>query len=156
MKEINKAFAEVSSIIKHMDKEMYVKIPKGFIGLIENNKDKEYKVNIDYTKSINEQKLLQDTRVILALIYRDYFCSPDKKQQLITEDKEEIRKAEEILKEKNEIDFEKINTQRLEKKSEEYNENAQNFENQMICYPKESFIKRIINKILNFLHFFRK
>ena len=31
MKEINKAFAEVSSIIKHMDKEMYVKIPKGFI-----------------------------------------------------------------------------------------------------------------------------
>lgn len=156
MKEINKAFAEVSSIIKHMDKEMYVKIPKGFIGLIENYKDKEYKVNIDYTKSINEQKLLQDTRVILALIYRDYFCSPDKKQQLITEDKEEIRKAEEILKEKNEIDFEKINTQRLEKKSEEYNENAQNFENQMICYPKESFIKRIINKILNFLHFFRK
>ena len=156
MKEINKAFAEVSSIIKHMDKEMYVKIPKGFIGLIENNKDKEYKVNIDYTKSINEQKLLQDTRVILALIYRDYFCSPDKKQQLITEDKEEIRKAEKILKEKYEIDFEKINTQRLEKKSEEYNENAQNFENQMICYPKESFIKRIINKILNFLHFFRK
>ena len=73
MKEINKAFAEVSSIIKHMDKEMYVKIPKGFIGLIENYKDKEYKVNIDYTKSINEQKLLQDTRVILALIYRDYF-----------------------------------------------------------------------------------
>ncbi len=156
MKEINKAFAEVSSIIKHMDKEMYVKIPKGFIGLIENYKDKEYKVNIDYTKSINEQKLLQDTRVILALIYRDYFCSPDKKQQLITEDKEEIRKAEEILKEKNEIDFEKINTQRLEKKSEEYNEKAENFENQMICYPKESFIKRIINKILNFLHFFRK
>lgn len=156
MKEINKAFAEVSSIIKHMDKEMYVKIPKGFIGLIENNKDKEYKVNIDYTKSINEQKLLQDTRVILALMYRDYFCSPDKKQQLITEDKEEIRKAEKILKEKYEIDFEKINTQRLEKKSEEYNENAQNFENQMICYPKESFIKRIINKILNFLHFFRK
>ena len=156
MKEINKAFAEVSSIIKHMDKEMYVKIPKGFIGLIENNKDKEYKVNIDYTKSINEQKLLQDTRVILALIYRDYFCSPDKKQQLITEDKEEIRKAEKILKEKYEIDFEKINTQRLEKKSEEYNEKAENFENQMICYPKESFIKRIINKILNFLHFFRK
>lgn len=156
MKEINKAFAEVSSIIKHMDKEMYVKIPKGFIGLIENNKDKEYKVNIDYTKSINEQKLLQDTRVILALMYRDYFCSPDKKQQLITEDKEEIRKAEKTLKEKYEIDFEKINTQRLEKKSEEYNKNAQNFENQMICYPKESFIKRIINKILNFLHFFRK
>ena len=156
MKEINKAFAEVSSIIKHMDKEMYVKIPKGFIGLIENYKDKEYKVNIDYTKSINEQKLLQDTRVILALMYRDYFCSPDKKQQLITEDKEEIRKAEKILKEKYEIDFEKINTQRLEKKSEEYNEKAENFENQMICYPKESFIKRIINKILNFLHFFRK
>ena len=66
------------------------------------------------------------------------------------------REKQQLKKEKYEIDFEKINTQRLEKKSEEYNENAQNFENQMICYPKESFIKRIINKILNFLHFFRK
>ena len=56
----------------HMNKDIRNKIPLGFINLIKNNKNDNYKLKINYNISINSQKLLKDTRTILALIYRDY------------------------------------------------------------------------------------
>ena len=69
---INQAFSEVYDIVNHIEKDLYNKIPKNFIAMLEKNKDEKYVPQIDYSKSINEQKLLKDTRVILSLIYRDY------------------------------------------------------------------------------------
>ena len=59
------AYSEVYNIINHFEKELYDKIPQSFINAIEKNRDLNYKVNIDYTKTINEQELLRETRVIL-------------------------------------------------------------------------------------------
>ena len=81
------SFNETYDIICHLDRKLYNKIPKDFIKFIEQNIDYNYKVNIDYSKSINEQKLQRDTRVLLSLIYRDYLCSLDEKNRLIQEDK---------------------------------------------------------------------
>lgn len=36
---INQAFSEVYNIIMHMEKEMYSKIPSGFIKMLEDNRD---------------------------------------------------------------------------------------------------------------------
>lgn len=76
-------------------------------------------MNIDYSKSINEQELLKDTRIILSLIYRDYICSKEEKNELLLKDKKEIEEQERILQEKYQIDFGKRKDKITEKTYEE-------------------------------------
>ena len=66
------ALNEVLDIINHMDKSLYNKIPKSFIEMLKKNISKDYTVDIDYTKSINEQNISKEARAILSLIYRSY------------------------------------------------------------------------------------
>ncbi len=98
------SFSEVYEIILHMDKELVNKIPQKFISFIKQNKKDDYVTNIDYTKNINEQELQKGTRVILSIIYRDYLCSDEKKKELMQNDNIELRKIEEELREKYNID----------------------------------------------------
>lgn len=102
---INQAFCEVYDIINHMSKEMQEKIPKSFVNLIKDNRDLDFKFYIDYSIDIKEQ-LLEETKVILSLIYRDYLCDKEKREKLLAIDLEEIRREETILQEKYKIDFE--------------------------------------------------
>ena len=138
---INQSFSEVYDIILHLEKELYNKIPQKFIQMIEQNRDADYEFNIDYSKNINEQKLLPDTRVILSLIYRDYLCSPEERQKLIKKDELVLKQYEKNLQEK-------YNTENLFK-----NKNTSNIKENtgfkpvsMVKY-KESIIKKIINRI---------
>lgn len=103
---MNQAFAEVYDIIMHLEKDLYNKIPKSFIELVEQNRDKEYKFNIDYLKDINEQYLLQDTRAILALIYRDFLCDEEQRLKLKEQDEKQLEKSKKIL-------YEKYNTDNI-------------------------------------------
>lgn len=135
---INQSFSEVYDIVMHLEKRLYNKIPNSFLLMLKDNKDDIYKVNIDYSKSINEQELLKDTRVILSLIYRDYICSKEKRQELIERDKIELKKYQESLNEK--FDIENIFENRKKTHEQE--------KNQMVKY-KETVFKMIINKILS-------
>ena len=101
---INQAFSETYDVITHMSKEMQEKIPKSFINLIKENRDLDYKFNIDYSTDIKKQ-LLKETKVILSLIYRDYLCSSEKIVKLIALDIEEIGGEEKSSQEKYQIDF---------------------------------------------------
>ena len=107
------SFSEVYEIILHMDKELVKKIPVQFINFIKQNKKDNYIANIDYTKSINQQELQRGTRVILSIIYRDYLCDDEKKKELMQNDSIELKKIEEELREKYNIDnlFKKKNNQ---------------------------------------------
>ena len=95
-----KCFNEVYDIINHLEKNLYDKIPKKFIEFVENNIDKNLKVNIDYSITINEQYLEPDTRAILALVYRDYLCDDEERKKLIEKEKEDI-----LLEEKDQGDY---------------------------------------------------
>ena len=97
---INKAYSELYDIINHLEPELYKKIPKEFIEKIDENRDKKFNVNIDYSKSINDQELLKDTRIILSAIYRDYICSKEKRQELIKNDRIELAKLDKAKREK--------------------------------------------------------
>ena len=141
----SQAFAEVYDIINHFDKELYVKIPQNFISMIYKNRDLNYNVNIDYTKTINEQELLRETRVILSLIYRDYLCTKEQQEEIILQDEKELEEQEAELREKYQIDFEKLKNKRARKEdAHEENENA------LIEVQEEKWYKKIITKILNF------
>ena len=139
---LSQAFAEVYNIIMHLEKELYDKIPKSFIEFVEQNRDKEYKINIDYLKDINEQYLLQDTRAILALIYRDYLC--DEKQ------KEKLKKQDERLLEENKKKlYEEYNTDNLFRKNA--NKYISNQETSLIEKNNEKWYMKIFMFIKQFV-----
>ena len=132
---------EVYDIIYHMENKLFNKIPKEFIKVIEQNRDENMKVNIDYSKSINEQKLQRGTRVVLSLIYRDYLCSEEERKTLIEKDQEELKHIEEELREKYNPDnlFKKAKVENTEE--EDVNTNKD-----MIIY-KENIIQKIFRKL---------
>lgn len=57
----------------HTDTVLLNKIPQNFIRMIKENRNKEYITNIDYNKKLIEQDILHDTKVMLGVIYRNYF-----------------------------------------------------------------------------------
>ena len=76
------ALSEVYDILNHFEPDMYKKIPQEFISYVEQNKDNNYITRIDFSKSINEQNILQETKVILSIIYRDFICDKKLKEKL--------------------------------------------------------------------------
>ena len=130
--------SEVYDIIYNM--KLYNKIPKGFIEIINKNRNPQYKVNIDYSKSINEQELQRGTRVVLALIYRDYLCSEEERKALIQKDKDELKKIENELKERYNPDnlFKNKKIEEIEIKGEIQ---------ALVEYKEKTFIQKVWNKI---------
>lgn len=137
MENMRQAFSEVYDIVNHLEETLHNKIPKKFIELIQENKDNIYIPKIDYSKSINEQNLLKDTRIILSLIYRDYICSSEEREELTKIDSIELKKIEEEK-------AKEFNYDELFKKKKEHEYNNSN--TKMVVY-KESIFKRIINRI---------
>lgn len=134
------ALSEVYVIINHFDRSLFEKIPNNFMNFVKNNRDINYHVNIDFTKTINEQKLLKETRVILSLIYRDYICSEEERKAIILNDRNELEKQEETLRKKYEINFNKsktpINNENNDKK------------NELVQIKQQTWIKKLISRIL--------
>lgn len=133
---------EVYDIIYNMETELFNKIPKVFINILEKNRDINFNSNIDYSKSINEQELQRETRIILSLIYRDYLCSENERKKLIEQDNAELRQLEQEL-------YEKYNPDNLFKNKQ--NVNIEQQELQLIKYEKINFLTKIINKIKKIL-----
>ena len=74
-KEYRDAMVDVLEIIKYLDDDMLEKIPLDFIKLLNQKKSTTYVSTIDFTKSLEENNLSYPTKVILAYIYREFFCS---------------------------------------------------------------------------------
>ena len=141
----SQVFSEVYDIIYHMEEELFNKIPKGFIKMVQQNRDENFVVNIDYCKSINDQELQRGTRVVLSLIYRDYICSKEEREEIITNDEKELKHVEEEIREKyNPHNIFKNRKYKVEDMQEE-NDNTE-----MIIY-KENIIQKLVRKIKEFL-----
>ncbi len=136
------AFAEVLEVLKNSNQNIIEKIPEKFITFLNENKDDNYIVKIDFLNKNWENFVKQETRAILALVYRDYIVSSEEREKLLVEEKEEQIKIENELREKYNPDNIFKNRQQSKNVSEENNENAV----AMLEY-KEPIFKRIINKI---------
>ena len=136
------AFSEVLEVLKHTSQDIIRKIPERFIVFLKENKDNEYIVDIDFSKANWEDEVKQETQAILALIYRDYIVSPEKKTALIKEEKEEqIRIENEIIKKYNPDDIFK------NKKGKIVLDNT----NLPMEIKKENFFKKLVNFIKSLL-----
>lgn len=132
-----KVFSETIEVLKHTDKEIVEKIPDTFKRFLLENMDKENVVQIDFSKENWEETILEDTKALLALIYRDYIVSAEEKEQLLLEEKQENG-----LKEKNKV--EDLLKNRQTEIPKEIEENTQLEE--IHQYP---WYKRLYKKILS-------
>lgn len=141
------AFAEVLKVLNYVDKNLTNKIPNRFIDFLEENKDPNYIVKIDFTNDNWENTIKEETQAILALIYRDYIVSPEKRKELIAEETNVQQRIENEIREKYNPDniFSKLKQEEIIEDSIVNNEVA------MMKY-KESIFKKIVNKFKNILH----
>ena len=89
-----KAYKEVYEILKYVPKEDLSKIPQDLLKTIEYNMDKTYDYKIQENLEFEEQPMLNETKAILAVLYRDYWASEDEKARILEKQKYDIKKAE--------------------------------------------------------------
>lgn len=140
--EFSKGLSEIDYILKHTDRELLQRIPQSFWDFIEENKDIEYEVTININQPLEEQNLMEDTKNLMAFIYRNYICDGNEKQEYNELLNQNQRRYDEELSQKYSYDnIFKTNTKEEEIVIED---------NQMIEYQEESIFTKIMNKIKNF------
>lgn len=70
-----KAYKELYEILKNIPSEDLSKIPKEVMHTIIDKKDDDYE--FDFTGNIDNSNLLEETRALLAVIYKKYWTTPE-------------------------------------------------------------------------------
>lgn len=99
-KEYAKAYKEVITILNYVPEADVKKIPQEKINFYRSNMDQDYEYMIDETKGFEEQELLEETKAILANIFRDYWATPYQKERIEAKERYDLKKAEEEKREK--------------------------------------------------------
>lgn len=139
-----KAYKEVIEILKYVPKESIDKIPQDIIDTYRENMDNDYNFKVDINKSFEEQELLDETKAILANIFRDYWATPHQKKAIINKEKYERQKLEEEK-------IKKYNPDDLFKNTRE-NKNTQEEHNLLMEIKKENFFEKIITIVKKIFH----
>ena len=129
--EYSKVLKEVYEILKKSEDKIQKKIPIKFYTFLKENMDTDYQVNIDYSKENWEDELCDDTKGILALIYRDYLVDSKTREELI---KEKQYNVDDIFK-RNKYDDETFNKEKDKPK-------------EIISINKIPWYRKIYNKII--------
>lgn len=147
------AATEVLSILEYLPKSDVNKIPNKFKEFLKDNSNPDYNPNFNYSLGLDNIKLNHKTKLLLAMIYRNYICSKEEKieyDKLLYKNEEEYQKS---LREKYNPDniFIKIT------KDDEVNiEISENNTNTALIKYKKSFLSRFKNFILKLLHISKK
>lgn len=152
----SKAYKEIVEILKYVPEESVNKIPKEMRDMFEAEQLKTYDFQIDTTKSFEEQELLEETKAILANIFRDYWATDYQKARIIekeNQDREEWEKqkrekynSNDIFKNRNTTTNDNNISQDIQEQlNEEYNKN-------LPMEVKETFYKKIINFFKKLFH----
>ena len=96
----SKAFKEISEIIKFFPKSEYRKIPKSFIKFIEENMDNNYDYKLKHVDDFQNQEMLEETKILLSIVYRDFIASNEEKKQIHKMEKIELIQEEKKTREK--------------------------------------------------------
>ena len=140
-----RAYKEVIEVLKFVPVESVNKIPKEMLKMFKNKMDKNYNFSVDINKNFEEQILLEETKAILANIFRDYWASPQEKEKIIAKEKLEIQRIE---KEK----LQKYNPDNLFKKKAVVSNSVENTTNLPAEIKKEYFYKKILKFFRNIFH----
>ena len=118
--KFKKSFSEVYEILKIMPDSILNKIPTKLQNIIENERDKNYKVVIKEPLEI--ENFQYETIVFLGMLYRDFLCSEDEKKKLKEKDIELEKRYNQELSEIYNID-DLFNRRKKENFTENENKN---------------------------------
>ena len=99
-KEFAEASAEINEIFKYLPKEEVEKIPSKLRDFFKEVSSKDYVTNINPNMPLDKQQIKEKTKDIIALIYRNYWCSEEERKELDQKLIENDKKFEEELREK--------------------------------------------------------
>ena len=140
-KELSEAAVEINVILENTSPEIVSKIPKKFIAFLKEIASKNYIFIYDNTKSLEEQDIKPKTKGLLALIYKDFLCDTQEKQDYINNVSQALKNIEQKKREKYNADNIFIN------RVKEVNE-FENIERHNL--PIKSENKNILQKIVSF------
>lgn len=98
------AYTEVMTVINTLPQEDQAKIPKKLLNIIKENSNSDYKFQVNILVSINAWKLSETSKLILAIIFRDYLASETQSQKIRMAEKNQIQKLEDIARQKYNVD----------------------------------------------------
>lgn len=132
---------QVNEILKYTSPDLRARIPKKVIAYFEYNKSKNFNWKLDRVLPLEKQDLLPVTKEILTVLYKDYMCDDIEKEKIHNILKENEIKYQNELKQKYNPD--------IIFKNKEKNTDIEKLENkkEAIISYKESFLKKVINKI---------
>lgn len=154
----SKAYKEIVEILKYVPEESVNKIPKEMRDMFEAEQLKTYNFQIDTEKHFEEQELLEETKAILANIFRDYWATDYQKARIIEKEnqnreewerqKREKYNPNDIFKNKNTTTNDNDISQDIQEQlKEEYNRNLpMEVQKQNIFQRLLRFIKKLIHK----------
>ncbi len=146
MKMSKDSLAEVYFVLCNLNKDEYSKIPVNIINTIKENRNLDYRLNINEDVSILEQPFLEETRAILFALFKKYLATPEQKEKIDIIECKENQKIE-LHK------MQKYNTDNVFKSKEKDVQTNKDITNTVdIVEYKENIFKKIINKIKEILH----
>lgn len=134
------AYKEIYEILKIFPKELVDRIPKYKLDYIKQNMDESYEYNIT-KETFDGKTMLDETAVILAILFRDYWATEKQKNKIINYHNTQREKIVNEIKEK--YDPENVFKQRRieQEKIDEKKENLS------VVEYKENIFKKLFNKI---------
>ena len=77
-----KSYSEILEILKYIPSEEYARIPKEKINFFEEHKDPSYQFKYNPFKSLNEQEVLRETKILIVGLFRDVVATEKQKEKL--------------------------------------------------------------------------
>lgn len=130
-----KAYTEVYEILKNIPDEDFNKIPEEVLHMLEIKRDIEYRFKLQENVEFENQNLLRETKVLLAILYRDYWATKEEKAKIVNKWNNDIKIAEGKKKEIYNIDI--FKKEKIEK----------NNTKMLVKLKKENIFKKLINYI---------
>lgn len=132
----SKAYKEIYEILNILDKQTLEKIPSQIRKKIENEKDNNYNFQISSMNELENIELLDSTKVMLTILYKDYLASESEQEQI----EKKLDSIQETV-EKNRC--EKYNPDNIFK-NKEIIEDISYYEKKELVEYKDSLFKKII------------
>ena len=136
---LNQAMYEVNIILNNTDKSLVQLIPEKVLNFIKENAQKQKEFIYDKNKRLKDQEISNITRGVIALIYRDYFCTDEQRKRYSHYYKKLKEQLE--LEKRDLYDVEKMFKKNSQTKSEEITD--------LKPYKKETIWTKLKNIFLN-------
>lgn len=143
------AYKEVYVILKNMREEERNLVPKSFMQMIEKNMNEQYDFKLDKNIDFQDQKLLRETRTILAYIFLNFWATKKQKDRIEKKFRQDIVDFENSKSEYNQDEL--FKNRKSKSKESNLEVKTKTEELHMIEQKEESFFKRLLRKIKKIL-----